>query len=50
MTFATLIAHAAEEGAHHGGNVQAETFWYGAVAFVVFIGRGQRSRAVLRSR
>ncbi len=37
MTFATLLAHAAEEGGHHGGNVQAETFWYGAVAFVVFI-------------
>ena len=37
MTFASLIAHAAEEGAHHGGNVQAETLWIGAVAFVVFI-------------
>ncbi|MGN7968068.1 hypothetical protein [Microbacterium sp. 22296] len=37
MTFATLLAHAAEEGGHHGGNVQAETFWAGAVAFVVFV-------------
>ncbi len=37
MTFASLLAHAAEEGGHHGGNVQAETFWVGAVAFVVFI-------------
>lgn len=37
MTFASLIAHAAEEGPHHGGNVQAETLWIGAVAFVVFI-------------
>ena len=37
MTCATLIALAAEEGAHHGGNAQAETFWIGAVALGVFI-------------
>lgn len=37
MTFASLMALAAEEGAHHGGNVQAETFWYGAVAFLVLV-------------
>ncbi len=37
MTFASLIALAAEEGAHHGGNAQAETFWIGAVAFIGFI-------------
>lgn len=37
MTFVSLLAQAAEEGAHHGGNVQASTFWYGVVAFVVFI-------------
>ena len=36
MTFASLIALAAEEAEHHGGNVQAETFWIGAVAFVLF--------------
>ena len=35
MTFVSLLAQAAEEGAHHGGNVQASTFWYGVVAFVV---------------
>lgn len=36
MTFASLIALAAEEAEHHG-NVQAETFWIGAVAFVLFV-------------
>ena len=30
MTFASLLAHAAEEAGHHGGNVQAQTFWIGA--------------------
>jgi heme/copper-type cytochrome/quinol oxidase subunit 2 len=35
MTFATMIALAAEEAEHHG-NVALETFWYGAVALVVF--------------
>ena len=34
MTFATLIAFAAEEAEH--GNVALETFWYGAVALSVF--------------
>lgn len=37
MTFASLIALAAEEGAHHGGNAQAETWWIGAIAFAGFI-------------
>lgn len=37
MTFASLLAHAAEEGGHHGGNVQAEMFVFGVIAFVVFI-------------
>ncbi|BAJ76322.1 4-hydroxybenzoate polyprenyltransferase [Microbacterium testaceum] len=37
MTFASLLAHAAEEAGHHGGNVQAQTFWIGALAFVVFV-------------
>lgn len=35
MTLATLIVLAAEEAEHHG-NVALETFWYGAVALVVF--------------
>ncbi|GAB3601987.1 hypothetical protein [Microbacterium aureliae] len=35
MTFAMMIALAAEEAEHHG-NVALETFWYGAVAMVVF--------------
>ena len=35
MTLATIIALAAEEAEHHG-NVALETFWYGAVAMVVF--------------
>ncbi|GAA3626258.1 hypothetical protein GCM10022200_05780 [Microbacterium awajiense] len=35
MTLATLVAFAAEEAEHHG-NVALETFWYGAVAMVVF--------------
>ena len=37
MTFASLIAYAAAEGAHHEGNVQAQTFWFGALAFGVFV-------------
>lgn len=37
MTVASLLAHAAEEAGHHGGNVQAETFWIGALAFLGFI-------------
>lgn len=37
MTFVSLLAQAAEEGAHHGGNVQAQTFVFGVIAFVVFI-------------
>lgn len=36
MTLATLLALAAEEAEEHG-NVALETFWYGAVAMVVFI-------------
>lgn len=39
MTLATIVALAAE-GAEHHGNVQAETFIYGAVAFVVFLALG----------
>jgi heme/copper-type cytochrome/quinol oxidase subunit 2 len=35
MTFATIIALAAEEAEHHG-NVALETVWYGIVAIVVF--------------
>lgn len=37
MTFATIIALAAEEAEHHG-NVALETVWYGIVAIVVFAG------------
>ncbi|MBN9223365.1 MAG: hypothetical protein ABS63_04580 [Microbacterium sp. SCN 70-27] len=36
MTLATIAALAAETTEHHG-NVQAETFVYGAIAFVVFM-------------
>ena len=39
MTLATIVALAAE-GAEHHGNVQAETFVYGAIAFVVFLALG----------
>jgi hypothetical protein len=39
MTFATTIALAAAETEHHG-NVMAETFGYGVVAFVIFISLG----------
>lgn len=39
MTLATIVALAAE-GAEHHGNVQAETFVYGAVAFVIFLALG----------
>ena len=39
MTFATIVTLAAE-GAEHHGNVQAETFIYGAIAFVVFMALG----------
>ncbi|WP_194398279.1 hypothetical protein [Microbacterium atlanticum] len=35
MTFATIIALAAEEAESHG-NVALETVWYGIVAIVVF--------------
>ncbi|MCD2169982.1 MULTISPECIES: hypothetical protein [Microbacterium] len=38
MTFVSLLAQVAEQAGHHeGGNVQATTFWYGALAFVVFV-------------
>ncbi|MBM3714792.1 MULTISPECIES: hypothetical protein [Microbacterium] len=37
MTFATLTALAAEGAEHHGGNVQAETFIFGVIAFVAFV-------------
>jgi len=39
MTLATIVVLAAE-GAEHHGNVQAETFIYGAIAFVVFLTLG----------
>jgi hypothetical protein len=35
MTFASLIAFAAE-GAEHSGNIMLETIWYPIVAIVVF--------------
>ena len=35
MTFATILALAAEETEHHG-NVALETVWYGIVAICVF--------------
>ncbi|WP_431800795.1 hypothetical protein [Microbacterium sp. bgisy203] len=36
MTLATIVALAAETTEHHG-NVQAETFIFGVIAFVVFL-------------
>jgi ABC-type arginine transport system permease subunit len=39
MTLATIVALAAETTEHHG-NVQAETFIYGVIAFVVFLALG----------
>ncbi|MGB4779143.1 hypothetical protein [Microbacterium sp.] len=39
MTFATIVALAASEAEHHG-NVQAETFIFGVIAFVVFMALG----------
>lgn len=39
MSFAT-IAYLAAEGAEHPGNVQAETFIFGVIAFVVFLALG----------
>jgi len=39
MTLATIVTLAAE-GAEHHGNVQAETFIYGAIAFGHFIALG----------
>lgn len=36
MTLATIVALAAGEAEHHG-NVQAETFIYGVVAFALFL-------------
>ncbi|MFT3799204.1 hypothetical protein [Microbacterium sp.] len=39
MTLATIVTLAAE-GAEHHGNVQAETFVFGAIAFVVFLALG----------
>ncbi|HYP73679.1 MAG TPA: hypothetical protein VEP72_06270 [Microbacterium sp.] len=39
MTLATIVVLAAE-GAEHHGNVQAETFIYGAIAFVAFLALG----------
>lgn len=37
MNLATTIAFAAAETEHHGGNVMAETFLYGVVAFALFL-------------
>lgn len=39
MTLATIVALAAGEAEHHG-NVQAETFVFGVIAFVVFLALG----------
>lgn len=39
MTFATILAFAAEEAERHG-NVQAETFIFGLIAFIVFMAIG----------
>lgn len=36
MTLATIVALAAGEAEHHG-NVQAETFFFGVIAFAVFM-------------
>ncbi|GAB2691196.1 hypothetical protein BKA24_002183 [Microbacterium marinum] len=40
MNFATTLTLAAAETEPHGGNVMAETFGYGIVAFVVFLSLG----------
>ncbi|CAI9386198.1 hypothetical protein [Microbacterium sp. T2.11-28] len=39
MTLATIAVLAAGEAEHHG-NVQAETFIFGVIAFVVFLALG----------
>ncbi len=39
MTLATIVTLAAE-GAEHHGNVQAQTFIFGVIAFVVFLSLG----------
>jgi len=39
MTLATILALAGE-AAEHPGNVQAQTFIYGAIAFIVFLALG----------
>ena len=39
MTIATIIALATETAEHHG-NVQGETFAFGAIAMVVFLALG----------
>ncbi len=39
MTLATTLALAAAQVEHHG-NVQAETFIYGLIAFIVFLALG----------
>ncbi|MBG0717670.1 hypothetical protein G3N18_06190 [Microbacterium sp. 2C] len=39
MTLATILALAGEAAEHHG-NVQAQTFIYGAIAFMVFLALG----------
>jgi hypothetical protein len=39
MTLAMIVALAAETTEHHG-NVQAETFVFGAIALVVFLALG----------
>lgn len=36
MTFATLLAAAAEEGGHSAAAVMGETFIYGVIALVTF--------------
>ena len=39
MTIATILALAGEAAEHHG-NVQAQTFIYGAISFIVFLALG----------
>ncbi|WP_394279057.1 hypothetical protein [Microbacterium sp.] len=39
MTFATTLALAAAETEHHG-NVMAETFGFGVIAFILFLALG----------
>lgn len=39
MTLATILALASAEAEHHG-NVQAETFIFGLIAFIVFMALG----------